>query len=98
MPGGIFWFRDLGREEHDIHCGAAVNLEGSREHSAKFMLQGASFEKQDRSHCPSSWPPGPQLFVVRPDDDLEALKAEVMEDMQDIFASVDKTGARPHDS
>ncbi|KFM24316.1 Eukaryotic translation initiation factor 5B [Auxenochlorella protothecoides] len=35
---------------------------------------------------------GTQLFVVRPDDDLEALKAEVMEDMQDIFASVDKTG------
>ena len=35
---------------------------------------------------------GAQLLVVRPDDDLEALKAEVMEDMQDIFASVDRSG------
>lgn len=35
---------------------------------------------------------GTQLLVVRPDDDLEALKAEVMEDMQDIFASVDRSG------
>lgn len=30
--------------------------------------------------------------MVRPDDDLGALESEVMEDMQDIFASVDKTG------
>ncbi len=36
---------------------------------------------------------GTQMLVVRPDDDLEALKAEVMEDMQDIFASVDRSGA-----
>lgn len=35
---------------------------------------------------------GTQLFVAGPDDDLEALKDEVMEDMQDIFSSVDKTG------
>lgn len=35
---------------------------------------------------------GTQLLVAGPDDDLEALKDEVMEDMQDIFSSVDKTG------
>lgn len=33
-----------------------------------------------------------QLYVVGPDDDVEAIKEEVMEDMTDIFASVDKTG------
>ena len=32
-------------------------------------------------------------FVAGPDDDVEALKAEVMEDMKDIFSSVDKSGA-----
>lgn len=31
---------------------------------------------------------------VGPDDDVEDLKDAVMEDMQDIFSSVDKTGAR----
>ena len=35
---------------------------------------------------------GTQLFVVGEDDDIEAIKDEVMEDMQDIFSSVDKTG------
>ena len=35
---------------------------------------------------------GTQLLVVNPGDDTEALKAEVMEDMQDIFSGVDKTG------
>ena len=35
---------------------------------------------------------GTQLFVVNPGDDVEALKAEVMEDMKDIFSGVDKTG------
>lgn len=35
---------------------------------------------------------GTQLYVVNPGDDVEALKAEAMEDMQDIFSSVDKTG------
>lgn len=35
---------------------------------------------------------GTQLFVVGEDDDVEAIKDEVMEDMQDIFSSVDKTG------
>ncbi len=37
----------------------------------------------------SSWL---QLYVCGPDDDVEALKEEVMEDMTDIFSSVDKTG------
>ena len=32
-----------------------------------------------------------------PDDDVEALKEEVMEDMTDIFSSVDKTGGRGWD-
>ena len=36
---------------------------------------------------------GTQLYVLGPGDDLEDLKDAVMEDMQDIFASVDKTGA-----
>ena len=35
---------------------------------------------------------GTQLFVVQPGDDVEGLKLEVMEDMHDIFASVDRTG------
>ncbi|KAL4860126.1 Eukaryotic translation initiation factor 5B [Chlorella vulgaris] len=35
---------------------------------------------------------GTQLYVVGPDDDVEDLKDAVMEDMQDIFSSVDKTG------
>jgi translation initiation factor 5B len=35
---------------------------------------------------------GTQLLIVNPGDDVEALKAEVMEDMQDIFSGVDKTG------
>ncbi|KAK9798489.1 hypothetical protein WJX73_000508 [Symbiochloris irregularis] len=35
---------------------------------------------------------GTQMLVARKDDDLEALKEEVMEDMQDIFASVDRSG------
>ena len=35
---------------------------------------------------------GTQLYVVNPGDDVEALKAEVMEDMQDIFSGIDKTG------
>lgn len=35
---------------------------------------------------------GTQLFVVGPDDDVEALKEEVMEDMSNVFDSVDKTG------
>lgn len=35
---------------------------------------------------------GTQVYRVNPGDDVEALKAEVMEDMADIFSSVDKTG------
>lgn len=35
---------------------------------------------------------GTQLFVLRSDDDVEDIKAEVMEDMQDVFASVQRTG------
>ncbi len=35
---------------------------------------------------------GTQLLIVGPGDDLDALKAEAMEDMTDIFASVDRTG------
>lgn len=35
---------------------------------------------------------GTQLYRVNPGEDVEAIKAEVMEDMQDIFSSVDKTG------
>ena len=36
---------------------------------------------------------GTQMLVARKDDDIETLKEEVMEDMQDIFASVDRSGA-----
>jgi len=39
--------------------------------------------------CP---PPLPVVPQVGPDDDVEDLKDAVMEDMQDIFSSVDKTG------
>ena len=39
---------------------------------------------------------GTQLLVVGPDDDVEALKSEVMEDMQDIFSSVDRSGESCH--
>ena len=39
---------------------------------------------------------GTQMLVARKDDDLETLKEEVMEDMQDIFASVDRSGGGPH--
>jgi translation initiation factor 5B len=35
---------------------------------------------------------GTQLLLVRPDDDIEAVKAEVMQDMAEIFSSVDRTG------
>ena len=36
---------------------------------------------------------GTQLLVLRPDDDdVEAVKAEVMQDMADVFSSVDRTG------
>ena len=37
---------------------------------------------------------GTQMFVVGPNDDAELLKEEVMADMQDIFSSVDRGGAR----
>ncbi len=33
-----------------------------------------------------------QLYVVGAEDDVEAIKEEVMEDMTDIFSSVDKSG------
>ena len=36
---------------------------------------------------------GTQMLVVQPGDDLEALKEEVMADMQDIFSSVARGGA-----
>ena len=36
---------------------------------------------------------GTQMLVASKDDDIEALKAEVMEDMHDIFSSVDRSGA-----
>lgn len=35
---------------------------------------------------------GTQMLVAGPGDDIEVLKAEVMEDMKDIFASVDRSG------
>ena len=35
---------------------------------------------------------GTQMLVAQPGDDVEALKAEVMEDMKDIFGSVDRSG------
>lgn len=48
--------------------------------------------------CVSRHPPPPRPGPsppgqVGPDDDVEDLKDAVMEDMQDIFSSVDKTGA-----
>lgn len=39
---------------------------------------------------------GTQLYVLGSEDDVEALKEEVMEDMQDIFSSVDRSGVMPH--
>ena len=36
---------------------------------------------------------GTQLLVAGKDDDIETLKQEVMEDMHDIFSSVDRSGA-----
>ena len=36
---------------------------------------------------------GTQLYVLGPDDDVDDLKDAVMEDMQDIFSSVDRSGA-----
>lgn len=42
---------------------------------------------------PHTSPHPPPLSQAGPDDDVEDLKDAVMEDMQDIFASVDKTGA-----
>ena len=38
---------------------------------------------------------GTQMLVVGKGDDVEDLKEEVMEDMQDIFSSVDRSGAYP---
>ena len=35
---------------------------------------------------------GTEMLVSQPGDDIEALKAEVMEDMKDIFGSVDRSG------
>ena len=35
---------------------------------------------------------GTQMLVAGPNDDIEVLKAEVMEDMKDIFGSVDRSG------
>ena len=35
---------------------------------------------------------GTQMLVAGPNDDIEALKGEVMEDMADIFSSVDRSG------
>ena len=35
---------------------------------------------------------GTQMLIVGPGDDLDALKDEAMEDMQDIFSSVDRSG------
>ena len=35
---------------------------------------------------------GTQMLVAGPTDDIDALKAEVMEDMKDIFGSVDRSG------
>lgn len=35
---------------------------------------------------------GTQMLVAGPTDDIEVLKAEVMEDMKDIFGSVDRSG------
>lgn len=39
---------------------------------------------------------GTQMLVAGPNDDIEALKDEVMEDMADIFSSVDRSGMSPH--
>ncbi len=36
---------------------------------------------------------GTQLYVLGPGDDVEDVKAEAMEDMTNIFSSVDKSGA-----
>lgn len=35
---------------------------------------------------------GTQMLVAGPNDDIQALKDEVMEDMADIFSSVDRSG------
>ena len=35
---------------------------------------------------------GTQMLVAGPTDDIDVLKAEVMEDMKDIFGSVDRSG------
>jgi translation initiation factor 5B len=35
---------------------------------------------------------GTQMLVLGKDDDLEALKDEAMQDMEDIFKSVDRSG------
>lgn len=35
---------------------------------------------------------GTQMLVAGPTDDINVLKAEVMEDMKDIFGSVDRSG------
>lgn len=37
---------------------------------------------------------GTQMLVAGPDDDIDELKEEVMQDIEDIFSSVDRSGAR----
>ncbi|KDD76282.1 hypothetical protein H632_c285p0, partial [Helicosporidium sp. ATCC 50920] len=66
-----------------------IRVKGSYQHHKE--LKAAMGVKIAAHHLESAVA-GTQLLVVRQGDDVGALEHEVMEDMQDIFSSVDKSG------
>ncbi len=67
-----------------------LRIKGMYDHPKEVKAaRGIKLAAQNLEHAVA----GTQMLVARKDDDLEALKEEVMEDMQDIFASVDRSGA-----
>lgn len=67
-----------------------LRVKGSYLHHKEIMAaQGVKIAAQNLENAVA----GTQLLVVGKDDDIEALKEEAMQDMEDIFKSVDRSGA-----
>ena len=72
-----------------LTCLQELRVRGSYLHHKQIKAaQGVKIAAPGLEHAVA----GTQMLIVGPDDDVDALKDEAMEDMQDIFSSVDRSG------
>lgn len=89
LEGGPY--KALSKPDLTVECMQELRVKGSYVHHKEIRAaQGVKLAGPGLESAVA----GTQLLVVGPDDDVSLLKEEVMQDMESIFESVDRSGMR----